>query len=184
MRKGSKNDNNSLVGKVFGRLSVTSKIGSIQGRAKNRCWYECICTCGSIITTSSALLTRGRKLSCGCLRRELGLEQLPPEEAGYRDAYRVYAANAQRRKVNFAITLDKFKEITSSPCHYCGAKGSLTSKPNNTVVFRLNGVDRKDNSIGYYPENCLPCCKICNRAKRDISYDEFLAWISSIRNHP
>ena len=36
------------------------------------------------------------------------------------------------------------------------------------------GIDRGDNSKGYLPENLVPCCKGCNRAKSTRSPREFV----------
>jgi hypothetical protein len=30
-----------------------------------------------------------------------------------------------------------------------------------------------DNTKGYTKENCVPCCKICNRLKSDLTKEEF-----------
>ena len=46
--------------------------------------------------------------------------------------------------------------------------------------FLYNGIDRKDNNIGYIIENCVSCCGICNRMKMDMSYDDFLNHIRLI----
>lgn len=43
--------------------------------------------------------------------------------------------------------------------------------------YTYNGIDRVNNDIGYIKNNCIPCCKICNRAKNSMSYDDFLNWI-------
>jgi len=41
------------------------------------------------------------------------------------------------------------------------------------VEARVDGVDRVDNTKGYTKENCVPCCKICNRLKSDLTKEEF-----------
>ena len=39
-------------------------------------------------------------------------------------------------------------------------------------------VSREDAELAVYEfENCVPCCKYCNFAKNDMSYDEFKKWI-------
>jgi len=74
-----------------------------------------------------------------------------------------YKSNAKVRNLKFKLTLKELIKFIYSPCHYCG------ELPNPT-----NGIDRKDNNIGYLKENCLPCCKGCNRLKRATEYKEFL----------
>ena len=53
------------------------------------------------------------------------------------------------------------KKLFVEECHYCGCE-------------QLNGIDRKDNSLGYTPDNCVSCCKKCNYAKHILGYTEFI----------
>ena len=32
-------------------------------------------------------------------------------------------------------------------------------------------------------DNCVPCCKICNIAKRNMTLEEFDEWIKRLYNH-
>lgn len=43
-----------------------------------------------------------------------------------------------------------------------------------------NGIDRKDNQLGYEILNVVSCCKICNIAKNDMKICEFLSWIEVV----
>jgi hypothetical protein len=44
----------------------------------------------------------------------------------------------------------------------------------------LNGVDRIDSSIGYLPENVVPCCGLCNWMKGDQTQAEFFKRVAEI----
>lgn len=48
----------------------------------------------------------------------------------------------------------------------------------NQYVY--NGVDRKDNHVGYTYDNCLPCCGACNHMKGKKLYAEFTDWIGRV----
>lgn len=48
------------------------------------------------------------------------------------------------------------------------------------MTVKYNGVDRKDNSIGYTIDNCVTACKLCNYAKKAMSYDNFIDWLDRI----
>jgi len=37
--------------------------------------------------------------------------------------------------------------------------------------------------LGYTSENVVPCCWICNNAKKNLSYDEFRKWITRVALH-
>lgn len=59
---------------------------------------------------------------------------------------------AKRRKIEFCLTLDQFKELTNLNCYYC----------NNEIKSTIAGLDRINNNKGYSIDNVLPCCKECN----------------------
>ncbi len=128
--------------------------------------YRCRCTCGRERNVASNSLARTESRSCGlCGTRSHG-----PGVATFNATVRHYRNGAVKRELVWFLTDDEVRNLVSSDCHYCG-------KP------ACNGIDRKDNSVGYVPANCLPCCKICNYAKLDLSYEEFLAWIRRISQH-
>lgn len=90
--------------------------------------------------------------------------------------YKQYQCNAKCRGLEFVLTPEEFVELSQKRCHYCG------DGPNNySSGYQYNGIDRVDNNVGYIAVNCVPCCKICNRAKRELGLDEFKAWINRIR---
>jgi hypothetical protein len=49
--------------------------------------------------------------------------------------------------------------------------------------YTYNGLDRVNNSKGYTRTNVVPCCIICNNAKRTLSLSEFLEWIGQVYEH-
>ena len=58
----------NLIGKQFGRLSVSEFHGIDKGN--NSLWF-CQCSCGGSTTTRTFMLTSGRTKSCGCLQKEI-----------------------------------------------------------------------------------------------------------------
>ena len=77
-----------------------------------------------------------------------------------------YKSNASIFEREFALTEERFRYLLAQPCSYCGRSGG--------------GIDRQDNSKGYIECNCVPCCKICNRAKGNMPLDEFISWMHSL----
>ncbi len=71
-----------------------------------------------------------------------------------------YRQAAKARGFTFNLSKDQFVELISSDCHYC--------------EFGGGGIDRKDNSIGYLFDNCLPACYTCNVLKGSFGYKEFI----------
>ncbi|MEK6935560.1 MAG: hypothetical protein AABW67_02140 [Nanoarchaeota archaeon] len=89
--------------------------------------------------------------------------------------YPEYRYNAKKRGIDFKITVEQFKEITSKPCHYCNGF-SIDRNPKS----RGNGIDRKDSDIGYEIKNCVSCCATCNFVKNNMGYKDFINYIKSV----
>jgi hypothetical protein len=103
---------------------------------------------------------------------------LPPGEAAFNCLYNDYVCRCKRGKLPFSLLKDEFRKLVVSNCTYCGVSSAQVRHPNRggNGDFVYNGIDRVDNSKGYSADNCVPCCKICNRAKRDMPQSEFFAW--------
>ena len=52
-----------------------------------------------------------------------------------------------------------------------------------THEFIYNGIDRKNNDMGYRLDNCVSCCTLCNRRKGGMEYAEFITWILKAATH-
>lgn len=177
---------NSLVGKKFDRLTVVSWCGF---NKFNHPIWECICICGNKIITSGNRLLCGKTRSCGCLKKELDLARLPKNKLSKGEAHRnvlynQYKKNAEKRLLGFCLTIEQFELTTKKPCHYCGvASSERTTKLLTNGAYIGNGIDRIDNNVGYIESNCVPCCKQCNWAKRNMKHDDFINWIHRASNH-
>lgn len=88
------------------------------------------------------------------------------KEMSLRSKWHDARSNAKRRGLDMALTFEEYSALVNSPCSY----GTGTA----------NGIDRKDNSIGYESRNCLPCCYRHNLIKGgNFTHDEMLWIISS-----
>lgn len=87
-------------------------------------------------------------------------------------------ASASKRGYSFDLTLDEMSNLSQQVCTYCGKEPEqfLSSFPN----FIYNGIDRVDNTKGYILENCVPCCKVCNRMKDVLSVEDFKSHVNKI----
>lgn len=65
MKKLTENEVLSIVGRRYGRLTVISSLGKINGRY----YYRCKCDCGNIVDIRKDYLER-KINSCGCLQKE------------------------------------------------------------------------------------------------------------------
>ena len=76
--------------------------------------------------------------------------------------------NAKKRNLDFQLTKEEFYNLTSKPCHYC----------NHFQDY--NGIDRIDSTKGYYLQNCVPCCEICNKMKLDYNVEQWFEKMKQI----
>lgn len=93
-----------------------------------------------------------------------------------------YKRSAKQKNIVFSLNDEQLMHLLSGNCHYCGQEPSNVQKYRNGN-FIYNGIDRINNNDGYTEENSVSCCNMCNRAKRNISYDNFIAWIKKAYRH-
>jgi len=154
---------------------VTIKYGKIKGTANVSSWI-CQCDCGKIKTILQHYLVRGTQ-SCGCgiYRRTL------QPDSPVRDLFRAYKSRSIRKGLPFLLSLERFQELTSSNCHYCGIKPRQKWNYRGAPEpYLYNGIDRKNNKKGYTLLNSLPCCGLCNDKKKAMTYGEFIIWIRTV----
>jgi hypothetical protein len=92
--------------------------------------------------------------------------------------YNKYRNESVKRSKDFYLSMSEIKQLVFQKCFYCG--GGL-----NSIHGKLlhTGIDRMDNNIGYTKENCVPCCKFCNKMKHILSKDKFLEHIKKVYEH-
>lgn len=115
--------------------------------------------------------------------KKRGRPRLPRDQASVRLLYRKCRYDAERRGIYFALTIEEYEAIIALDCYYCGIKPKL--KPISPVKadYYANGVDRKDNTSGYFVFNCVPACPRCNYGKHTMGLSEFYDWNSQVYHH-
>jgi hypothetical protein len=175
-------------GTVFNRLTVLDEMPT---RDKNgRIILRCTCSCGKITEAPKGYVISGNTKSCGCAKADstrinMQVRWLPKGEAAFNALFNKYRIAARERGYEFLLTKDEFRSLTALPCNYCGLPPSQVTNynPKDTPGngnYIYSGVDRVDNGKGYSKENCVPCCKTCQYAKRDNSVDDFLQWAARL----
>lgn len=165
-----------LTGRRFGRLIVIK----FHERIKNRgTFWLCMCDCGNEKIIRATNLKSGDTKSCGCWAREHNAK--PAGEASFIKLYLHYRGQAQMRGLLWKLTKEEAKRLFTSSCFYCGAAPSqVIYRKRANGSFTYNGIDRVDNKQGYSIENCVACCGQCNRAKTDMSINEFKNWVDNV----
>ena len=148
-----------------------------------RRFYLCKCNCGKEKIIQGSLMISGNTKSCGCLRKEVRqLSRLPNDLAVKRQIIFGYKRHAKDRNISYNISENDFIKLLSKDCYYCGLIPSNIRKTKNHTGFVYSGIDRVDSNKGYTKENCVACCEQCNKAKSNITKDEFAKWIKRVYN--
>lgn len=184
-----------LVNHKFGRLTALKKTEKRDGSG-NVIWC-CLCECGNETLVTSHSLLSGNTKSCGCYIAS-GLDF--PWLAGRNSIIRGYVRRAKKGKLQFDLSYENCDRIFKGNCFYCGiepynisnpylTKNNITtvsgSKLKDTFNFRAsdyiyNGIDRQHNNLGYFSSNCVSCCKRCNMAKSDMTYNEWETYMARL----
>lgn len=169
------------IGDKFNRLTAVS----FSHQTNKIKYWNFLCDCGKGSITRLQAVVSGRIKSCGCYAKERQkiLHGLPEGTALKNELYGTYRRNAKSRKYTFDISKEFFLKIIEQNCFLCGIEPTQPGRIKNRVNagdFKYNGIDRYDNSLGYIEENCRPCCGTCNRAKDNMSIQEFESWVKRI----
>jgi hypothetical protein len=144
------------------------------------------CSCGKEKEVYSYSLLSGFTISCGCYTKERTSQRFKIEYglSAKRSIYDRYKQQAKRRNgLAFELNFEQFIELTQQNCYYCGSEPSNLFKDNGNGSFKYNGIDRVDNNKGYILSNCVSCCDMCNKSKRNNSYEKFFEWGIRLGKH-
>jgi hypothetical protein len=148
----------------------------------NRSHFLCKCLCGKEKTVQGSLLTSGNTKSCGCFAKEVRKTKVLPNNKGVITQILLgYKRHARDRNLVFDLSYEDFASLIIQPCYYCGCGlSNIKITKNYKQGFPYNGIDRIDSAVGYNITNVVPCCKMCNLSKKDLSKEEFLSWIERV----
>lgn len=117
--------------------------------------------------------------------RHFGIQARPhnarprPDYSGVlREYYKSYERGAKSRGYTFQLTIEEFETLVIQPCFFCGIQ-PLQKRWD----YFFNGIDRRNNELGYIKGNVAPCCGICNKAKSTRKEEDFIEWIIRASEH-
>lgn len=109
---------------------------------------------------------------------------LPSGEAPFNWLFYIYKKNAEKRNLSFNLNKTEFRNFTKNPCYFCKKLPSTIMKSRSSKGdYIYNGIDRINSNLGYFLENCVSCCTICNMMKRDMNVEDFLIHIQMIHEN-
>lgn len=193
---------------IFGDLLTIKRVANKPTGTEGTNWtqqWECQCSCGKIIiTTSSNLLNKkSPKISCGC-KNYTGThgnqKDRDPQITSFISLIKRYRNSAKKKSksIKWELTQEQAILLFKGNCYYCGTKPSNTYNVYKTksgryitankiwadsALILFNGIDRIDSSLNYTVNNSVSCCTICNFAKNEMSLDNFYMWIDKIATY-
>ncbi len=147
------------------------------------------CKCGRIKDVKYNNIRTGKSICCGFDPCRIPINKGSKSiETSYKSLFYSYKKGASNRNFNFDLTYEQFKEYLHKNCFYCNSIPTQeyrilkpgTNEIRAGVPITYNGIDRKDSKIGYTTENCVTCCKGCNRMKMGLNDTDFLNNIKRI----
>lgn len=158
-----------------GVLTCIKDLGIQQNNNKREHLLKVLCErCGKMSIVRTDKLTSKIYIPQSCtycindLQKEIA-DKKYKDSRQFRRKYRSIIENAKSRNIKVLLTQDEIKSIIDQPCYYCGETKNI-------------GIDRIDSNKDYTLDNCVPCCKICNRMKNKFSLSVFLDKIDKIYN--
>lgn len=127
-------------------------------------------------------MTSGNTKSCGCLRVEkLKSKRISENHSEITAIILGYKRGAKNRGYEWDLSREQVEKLIEQNCYYCDEPPSNIKTTKNSIrPYYYNGIDRTNNILGYTVENCVPCCKTCNLAKRDLTLDQFINWLKRV----
>jgi len=152
---------------------------------KWKAYWKCKCDCGQEVTlNTNALTSKKANKSCG----RCHLLRQPDEVTVKKHVLLKYKNGATKRRLAWQLSDDVAWTIVCNSCYWCGAAPEMrkmweADRRNRTIEYPLNGIDRLDSRKGYVTDNVVTSCTQCNRAKGDLSPQEFLEHVAKIVNY-
>lgn len=179
-----------ITGQRFGKLIAVRPMET--SRTNRKDWLF-KCDCGNEKITSAYYVVRKERSvsSCGCLEVERirnmvagrKAATMPNQMGAKNKLFGRYRTQAKSRGIAFDLPKDRFLELIAMNCTYCQAPPNSVIYPkydNKDLFCIYTGIDRRDSSLGYSEENCVPCCGTCNRMKSDMPVDDFINHVIKI----
>jgi len=171
-----------ITGQRFGRLLAVRHIGI--GPSGKHTW-ECRCDCGQVVVVDASTLLLRRKLSCGCIMAERmadtrGLSQTPEHKIWRAMIKRCHDPANPHYKQYGQRGITVCNEWRQSFAQFLADVGR---RPHAKLTL-----ERKDNSKGYGPQNCVWVSQSLNnrnkRSNRLVTFNgvtkPLIAWAEEI----
>lgn len=150
-----------------------------------RKWYKVNCLCWTEKIVMGSAMQSWNTKSCWCLWSETRKSKRIPNNFSEINAVILwYKRHAKRRWFDWKLERYFIEKIVRKDCFYCWLEPSNYKKLKNSIWdwFLYSWIDRLDSLKNYTEDNVVPCCRICNFAKSNLTISEFREWALRIWN--
>ena len=141
-----------LTGMRFGRLTVIR-------RSDKRGYWHCVCDCGNVTHSVGPSLKDGGTKSCGCFNRDAITKRNTTHGLRRTPEYLVWATMVKRCTNPNDRSFSKYggRGIDIDPrwLDFETFIFDMGRRPSNA-----HSIERKENSVGYWPNNCMWATRI------------------------
>lgn len=158
----------NLFGQAFGRLNVIAP--NFRENDSYDTYWDCLCSCGKSVCTTTRNLRSGNTRSCGCARTEKIVKRNTTHGKSKTSAFTMWcSAKARARRLNLSFDISIADVIVPDKCPVLGIplfQGVGTSVDNSPTL------DRIDSKLGYRKENVKVISNRANRIKQNATAEE------------
>jgi hypothetical protein len=177
------------IGDFFGKLEILEILPS--NKQGQHVKLRCICHYCNNETIMGGSHIKKRN-SCGCNQRvssewrSVGPKNMPWQLdkglSAKNNLKSSYIRGAKKRNLTYNLTDEQFDKLIVGQCNYCGSSLQNVKKGQGKTSgdFHYTGIDRIDSNEGYFLNNCVSCCWICNNMKNNYTKKQFISHIEAI----
>jgi hypothetical protein len=159
------NIQHNLSGHKFGKLKVVRFLEILKGRSI----YECVCDCGNITTVKAKYLLNGDTVSCGCRKLEASAENRKKSVTHGLTKHPLYKVWSSMKDRCMNENCHAFNDYGGRGITVCDEWiNSFETFFNDMIGGYSQGLelDRENNELGYYKNNCRWVTPTINKRNR------------------
>lgn len=138
---------------------MLSVIGLSHSEKYNRYWH-CECDCGKAVIRHQGSLVKGYTLSCGCRKKMPNAGHFKKTHGRTRSngeasrIYKIWSAMKDRTGNPKAHAYERYGGVGITVCDEWRDSFEAFARDMGDPPSSKHTIDRKDNSLGYTPDNC------------------------------